>query len=61
MFRQSEVRASSRVSWWVGLFRRVLYSGWFRVSWSASAVSGVRGAVLASGILKVSGRVSVSS
>lgn len=61
MFRQREVRASSRVSWWVGLFRRVWYSGWFRVSWSASAVSGVRGAVLVSGMLKVSGRVSVSS
>lgn len=31
------------------------------MSWRASAVSGVRGAVLASGMLKVSGRVSVSS
>lgn len=31
------------------------------MSWSASAVSGVRGAVSASGMLKVLGRVSVSS
>lgn len=61
MFCQREVRASSRVSWWVGLLWRVWYSGWFRVSWSASAVSGVRGAVLASEMLKVLGRVSVSS
>lgn len=50
------MRASSRVSWCLGLFRRVLYSGWVRVSWSASAVSGVRGAVSVSVMLKVSGR-----
>lgn len=31
------------------------------MSWRASAVSGVRGAVLVSGMLKVWGRVSVSS
>lgn len=61
MFRQREVRASSRVSWCLGLLWRVRYSVWFRVSWSASAVSGVRGAVLGSGMLKVLGRVSVSS
>ena len=48
--------ASSRVSWCLGLFRRVLYSGWVRVSWSVRAVSGVRGAVSFSGMLKVSGR-----
>lgn len=52
MFRQREVSSSSRVS----LSLRAWYSGWVRVSWSASAVSGVRGAVSLSGMLKVSGR-----
>lgn len=56
MFCQREVSSSSRVSWCLGLFRRVWYSGWVRVSWSARAVSGVRGAVSLSGMLKVSGR-----
>lgn len=32
------------------------YSGWWRVSWSASAVSWVRGAVSVSVVAKVSGR-----